>query len=84
MTAKELLEEGIITQNVKVLAFLSCTRYCNESKIVKALVAAGRGNFAMLGAANLHSWPSNLAEVHPCLSSQLAIDSNLFDDSGFR
>jgi hypothetical protein len=81
MTAKELLEEGIITENVKVFAFLSSTRYCSENKKVQAAVACGRGQLAMLGSASLHSWPSNLNEVHLCLSSQMPIDSKLLDDS---
>lgn len=49
-TAKKMLEEGIITKNVKVLALLDCPQQ----------VACGRGNLALLGVTDLPKWPENL------------------------
>jgi len=38
----------------------------------------------MLGSTGLHSWASEIGEVFRSLTSQDAVDANLFDDSGFR
>ena len=96
VTAKELLENGCITDSVKVLAFLSCTEYTSTAPVttkkqyltalenVKGYVACGKGHLAMLGSTGLHSWASEIGEVFRCLTSQDSIDDNLLDDSGFR
>lgn len=84
MVARELLEEGIITKDAKCLAFLSCTKYSHKSQQIKGQVACGRGHLAMLGSTSLHSWATDLNQVHPFLSSKIPVDSTLLDDSGFR
>jgi len=96
ITARELLEKECITESVKVLAFLSCTEYENSVPVttrkqyfdalenVKGYVACGKGHLAMLGSTGLHSWASEIGEVFRSLTSQDAVDANLFDDSGFR
>ena len=53
----ELLELGIITADVKVLAFLSCI----EGEAGR--VACGRGQLAMLGATGLQNWANRLDHV---------------------
>lgn len=63
MTALELLRDGIITEDVKVLAFLSC------SEGVSTQVACGRGHLALLGASSLHNWAERLGQVVQQLTS---------------
>jgi hypothetical protein len=84
MTARELLNKGIFAHGVKVLAFLSCTEYFEETNEIKGYVACGRGHLAMVSSSGLHSWASNVSSVVSCLTSPIPIDSSLLDDSGFR
>lgn len=90
-TARELLQDRIITESVKVLAFLSCTQCTGPAEDfsqalanTKGYVACGKGNLAMLGSSGLHSWASRLDQVFECLTSSEPVHPTLLNDTGFR
>ncbi len=61
--ALELLEAGLITSNIKVLAFLHL-----EMRDRADVIACGRGNLALLNSAGIESWAENVDQVQDYLT----------------
>ncbi|CAL1292396.1 unnamed protein product [Larinioides sclopetarius] len=95
--AVELMNSKLRVGNkCKFLAFLSFTRYVNNSKVppinhkevlamTKGQVALGGGGLALFGSGCLHTWPKNLQEIPWRFGDKRKIDRmNLMDDSANR
>lgn len=95
--AMELMNSDLrMGNNCKFLAFLSFTRYENNSqvlppnyqkilKLTKGQVALGGGGLALFGSGCLHTWPENLQQVPWRFGDKRKIDKLKFmDDSANR
>ncbi|GFR26535.1 putative zinc metalloproteinase C607.06c [Trichonephila clavata] len=95
--AVELMNSKLrVGNSCKFLAFLSFTRYNNNSNVpprnhrevlskTKGQVALGGGGLALFGSGCLHTWPETLQEVPWRFGDKRKIDRmNLMDDSANR
>ncbi|XP_035232882.1 putative zinc metalloproteinase YIL108W isoform X2 [Stegodyphus dumicola] len=95
--AVELMNSNLrVNNDCKFLAFLSFTRYHNNTmspprnykeilQMTKGQVALGGGGLALFGSGCLHTWPENLHEVPWRFGDKRRIDRMQFmDDSANR
>ena len=94
--AKELIASELYTDDVKLLAVMSATRYENATSkrpsshsemlsMVKGHAALGGGGLALFGSGCLYTWPKKLEDVQQRFQDQTEVDWLYFmDDSAFR
>lgn len=94
--AREIISSPLKSDNRKILALLSCTRYRSDFKSktmlyedildqTQAHVALAAGGLALFGTGCLYTWPEDITQVIPRFLNENQVDTSYFmDDSCYR
>lgn len=94
--AREIISSHLKSDNKKMLALLSCTRYQSHFKSktplyenileqTQAHVALAAGGLALFGTGCLYTWPEDVIQVIPRFLNENQVNANHFmDDSCYR